>query len=94
MPSLRFRSVDRSHFFRGSVITRLSFGEKHYFCDMKRGFSIALAVLAAAACTPEMSVTGEWGLYLDPAGMVTVDSLVGTRADSLFADTKIGRAHV
>ena len=54
---------------------------------MKRGFSIAVAVLAAAACTPEKEVSGEWGLYLDPAGVATVDSLLGERADSLFADT-------
>ena len=53
---------------------------------MKRGFSIAMAVLAAVACTPEMEVSGEWGLCLDPAGVVTVDSLLGERADSLFAD--------
>ena len=54
---------------------------------MKRGFSIAMAVLAAAACTPEMEVSGEWGLCLDPAGVVTVGSLLGERADSLFSDT-------
>ena len=54
---------------------------------MKKGFSIAMAVLAAMACTPEMEVSGEWGLYLDPAGVVTADSLLGERADSLFADT-------
>ena len=53
---------------------------------MKRGFSIAMAVLAAMACTPEMEVSGEWGLCLDPAGVVTADSLLGERADSLFAD--------
>ena len=53
---------------------------------MKRGFSIAMAVLAAVACTPEMAVSGEWGLCLDPAGVVTADSLLGERADSLFAD--------
>ena len=72
---------------------------------MKKGFSIAramlapmvrslvapmaVAVLAAMACTPEMEVSGEWGLCLDPAGVVTVDSLLGERADSLFADTII-----
>lgn len=56
---------------------------------MKKGFSIALAVLAAVACTPELTVTGDWGLCLDPAGVVTVDSLLGERADSLFADTII-----
>ena len=54
---------------------------------MKRGFSIAMAVLATVACTPEKEVTGEWGLCLDPAGVMTVDSLFGERADSLFADT-------
>ena len=46
-----------------------------------------MAVLAAVACTPEKEVTGEWGLYLDPAGVATVDSLFGERADSLFSDT-------
>ena len=50
---------------------------------------MAVAVLAAVACTPEMEVSGEWGLCLDPAGVVTVDSLLGERADSLFADTII-----
>ena len=50
---------------------------------------MAVAVLAAMACTPEMEVSGEWGLCLDPAGVVTVDSLLGERADSLFADTII-----
>ena len=45
-----------------------------------------MAVLAAVACTPEMEVSGEWGLCLDPAGVVTADSLLGERADSLFAD--------
>ena len=54
---------------------------------MKRCFSIAVAVLAAAACTPEKEVSGEWGLCLDPAGVMTVDSLLGERADSLFSDT-------
>ena len=46
-----------------------------------------MAVLAAAACTPEKEVSGEWGLCLDPAGVMTADSLLGERADSLFADT-------
>ena len=41
-----------------------------------------MAVLAAVACTPEMEVSGEWGLCLDPAGVVTADSLLGERADS------------
>ena len=54
---------------------------------MKKGFSIALAVLAAVACTPELTVTGDWGLCLDPAGVMPVDSLLGERADSLFADS-------
>ena len=60
---------------------------------MKKGFSIALAVLAAVACTPELEVTGEWGLYLEPAAAATacpavpVDSLLGERADSLFAES-------
>ena len=46
-----------------------------------------MAVLAAVACTPEMTVSGEWQLCLDPAGVVSADSLLGDRADSLFADT-------
>ena len=46
-----------------------------------------MAVLAAVACTPEMTVSGEWQLCLDPAGGVSADSLLGDRADSLFADT-------
>ena len=60
---------------------------------MKKGFSIALAMLAAVACTPELEVTGEWRLYLEPAAAATagpvmpVDSLLGERADSLFADS-------
>ena len=54
---------------------------------MKRSISIAFSLLAAVACTPELEVVGEWGLCLDPAGAVTVDSLLGERADSLFADT-------
>ena len=45
---------------------------------MKRILGFLGLVLAAAACTPEMEVSGEWGLCLDPAGVVT--------ADSLFAD--------
>ena len=48
---------------------------------MKRILGFLGLVLAAAACTPEMEVSGEWGLCLDPAGVVT--------ADSLFADTII-----
>ena len=54
---------------------------------MKRELGILGLALAAMACTPEMEVSGEWGLYLDPAGVVTVDSLFGERADSLFADS-------
>ena len=53
---------------------------------MKRILGILGLVLAAVACTPEMEVSGEWGLCLDPAGGVTADSLLGERADSLFAD--------
>ena len=54
---------------------------------MRRGLGIVGLAVAAMACTPELTVSGEWGLCLDPAGMVTVDSLLGERADSLFADT-------
>ena len=54
---------------------------------MKRGFSIACFLWATVACTPELAVSGEWGLYLDPEGVVRVDSLLGERADSLFADS-------
>ena len=54
---------------------------------MKRGFPIACAVLAAVACTPEAELSGEWALCLDPAGVMTADSLLGEQADSLFADT-------
>ena len=54
---------------------------------MRRGLGIVCLAVAAMACTPELTVSGEWGLCLDPAGMVTVDSLLGERADSLFADT-------
>ena len=53
---------------------------------MRRVLGILGLAVAAVACTPEMEVSGEWGLYLDPAGVVTVDSLLGERADSLFAD--------
>ncbi len=53
---------------------------------MKRILGFLGLVLAAVACTPEMEVSGEWGLCLDPAGVVTADSLLGERADSLFAD--------
>jgi len=41
---------------------------------------------ALAACTPEMEVSGPWGLYLDMDGKVAVDSLFQA-ADSLFVDT-------
>ena len=54
---------------------------------MKRILGVLGLVLAAVACTPEMEVSGEWGLCLDPAGVVTADSLLGERADSLFADS-------
>ena len=54
---------------------------------MKRVLGILSLAVAAAACTPEKEVSGEWGLCLDPAGVVTVDSLFGERADSLFSDT-------
>ena len=53
---------------------------------MKRGFAILSFTVALAACTPEMEVSGPWGLFLDPAGTVPVDSLFQA-ADSLFADT-------
>ena len=53
---------------------------------MKRILGFLGLVLAAVACTPEMEVSGEWGLCLYPAGVVTADSLLGERADSLFAD--------
>lgn len=54
---------------------------------MRRVLGILSLAVAAGACTPEMGVSGEWGLCLDPAGVVTVDSLLGERADSLFAET-------
>ena len=53
---------------------------------MKR-WLILLSVAMAAACTPEMDVVGPWALFLDPEGTVTADSLLGERADSLFADS-------
>jgi hypothetical protein len=53
---------------------------------MKRWLTI-MGVAMAVACTPEMEVSGSWALCLDPEGVVTVDSLLGERADSLFADT-------
>lgn len=53
---------------------------------MKRILGFLGLVLAAVACTPEVEVSGEWGLCLDPAGVVTADSLLGEQADSLFAD--------
>ena len=49
-----------------------------------------MAVLAAVACTPEMEVSGEWGLCLDPAGVVTADSLLGERADSAAVEPQYG----
>ena len=54
---------------------------------MKRWFALScFAAAVVVACTPEMEVSGTWSLCLDPAGAVTVDSLLGERADSLFAD--------
>ena len=53
---------------------------------MRKVWGLLGLAVAAMACTPEMEVSGEWGLCLDPAGVVTVDSLLGERADSLFAD--------
>ena len=53
---------------------------------MRRVLGILGLAVAAVACTPEMEVSGEWGLCLDPAGVVTADSLLGERADSLFTD--------
>ena len=52
---------------------------------MKRWLTLICTV--AVACTPEMEVSGPWALCLDPEGTVTVDSLLGERTDSLFADT-------
>ena len=56
---------------------------------MRKVWGLLGLAVAAMACTPEMEVSGEWGLCLDPAGVVTVDSLLVERADSLFADTII-----
>ena len=56
---------------------------------MRKVWGLLGLAVAAMACTPEMEVSGEWGLCLDPAGVVTVDSLLWERADSLFADTII-----
>ena len=56
---------------------------------MRKVWGLLGLAVAAMACTPEMEVSGEWGLCLDPAGVVTADSLLGERADSLFADTII-----
>ena len=53
---------------------------------MRKVWGLLGLAVAAMACTPEMEVSGEWGLCLDPAGVVTADSLLGERADSLFAD--------
>ena len=53
---------------------------------MKRWLTL-ISVAAAVACTPELEVSGPWGLYLDPEGNMTVDALLGERADSLFADS-------
>ena len=54
---------------------------------MRKVFGILCLVLAALACTPDMGVSGEWALFLDPQGVAPVDSLLGERADSLFAET-------
>ena len=53
---------------------------------MKKGITLLCLVFAAVACTPGMEVSGPWGLYLDPEGVVTADS-VFVAADSLFADS-------
>ena len=53
---------------------------------MKRWLTL-LSVVAAVACTPGMEVSGPWDLYLDPEGRMTVDPLLGERADTLFADS-------
>ena len=52
---------------------------------MKR-WLILICAAAAAACTPELEVSGPWGLCLDPEGTVTANSLLQA-ADSLFVDT-------
>ena len=55
---------------------------------MKRWFALScFAAAVVVACTPEMEVSGTWSLCLDPEGAVPVDSLLGERADSLFADS-------
>ncbi|MBO6064303.1 MAG: beta-glycosidase, partial [Bacteroidales bacterium] len=54
---------------------------------MRKVLGILGLAVAVMACTPEREVFGAWGLCLDPAGVVTVDSLLGERADSLFVDT-------
>ena len=54
---------------------------------MRKVFGVLCLLQAVMACTPEMGVSGEWALFLDPQGVVPVDSLLGERADSLFADT-------
>ena len=53
---------------------------------MKRWLTL-ISVVVAVACTPELEVSGPWGLSLDPEGRMTVDALLGERADSLFADS-------
>jgi hypothetical protein len=60
--------------------------ENPIFAEMKRGFAFLSLAAALAACTPEMEVSGPWGLYLDTDGKVAVDSLFQA-ADSLFVDT-------
>ena len=54
---------------------------------MERWLTIVCAATVVVACTPEMEVSGTWSLCLDPEGAVPVDSLLGERADSLFADS-------
>ena len=52
---------------------------------MKR-WLILICAAVAAACTPELEVSGPWALYLDPDGTVVSDSLLRA-PDSLFVDT-------
>ena len=53
---------------------------------MKRWLTLICAALTAS-CTPDVSISGPWALCLDPEGVLTVDSLLSERADSLLADT-------
>ena len=52
---------------------------------MKR-WLILICAAVAAACTPELEVSGPWALYLDPEGTVAADSLFRA-PDSVFVDT-------